>query len=189
MRITPPIHENRDLMSVALIKRLVKDGGETCVRVMKDMSYGIGLWITHNALFFEPYTRHDVQYWMFAAYEACVAGNTKAVHAFLDIARTESHLDDHVVPKSVQFLETVWNAHNDEKVGPTRQTVGIRLGFNDCIYNCLLHNDPISIKAVIKTYEINLLALDYYTRDSIRERAEMQGYESCKKVLRDYEFF
>tara|TARA_B100001057_G_scaffold324422_1_gene324624 strand:- start:2773 stop:3615 length:843 start_codon:yes stop_codon:yes gene_type:complete len=187
IQITPPIHENRDLMSVALIKRLAKDGGETCVRVLNDMRCGAGMWITQCGLHFESYKRPDVQYWMFAAYEACVAGNVAAVHGCMDIAHRECTDGDSVVQMSLELLATVWNAHNDAKMGPTRGRR--RLGFNDCIYNCVLHNDPVGIKAVIKTYDIYLVERNFYSRKNIRELAEMSGYELCKKVLRDYDFF
>lgn len=187
IEITPPIHENRDLMSIALIKRLARDGGEACVRVLNDMRYGIGMWIAQSGMHFEPYKRADAQYWMFAAYEACVAGNAAAVHGCMNIAHTECTDGDYAVQMSLELLATVWNAHNDTKMELTQGRR--RLGFNDCIYNCVLHNDPVGIKAVIKTYHIDLAERDCYSRDNIRDLAEMRVYEPCKKVLRDYDFF
>ena len=189
MLITPPIHENRDLMSIALIKRLVKERSETCVRVLEDMRYGIGMWVSQSGLYFEAHNqRPDVQYWMFAAYEACMAGNANAVHGCMDVAYREGYDNTMVVKKSLEFLATVWNAHNDVKM-PLTKIPGLRLGFNDCIYNCVLHNDHLSIQAVIKTYEINLLEQEYYSRDKIKQRVKMPGYELCRNVLDENEFF
>jgi hypothetical protein len=187
MHITPPIHENRDLMSIALIKRLVNKGDETCVRVLEDMKYGIGMWISSSGLYVDGCKRAETQYWMFAAYEACVAGNAVACHGCLDEARIEGARDC-VVQMSLEFLATIWNAHNSVKMTLVR-CPNQRLAFNDCIYNCMLHTDPVGIEAIIRTYEIDLGNLDYYTRDKIKQRAKMHGYESCKKVLDENDFF
>lgn len=188
MLVTPPIHISKDLMSIPLLKKLMSCGKDTAADVLFDMKYGIGMWNPDREVFFRPFGRNEENFWMFAAYEGCMAGNASAVH------RCMKECFDREAKRrrgtmSLEFMRIVWNAHNPGRLHSGALNSTKRLSFNDCVYKCMLHQDPVGIIAVINRYPIAFDVHDFYSKDEIGWLAERSGYEACKKVLHDYCFF
>ena len=170
-------------------------------------------WRTRQSVLYTPFVHslvrgacghgHEDFFWVFIAYEAARVGNKKALFsAALQCRSCLAHINAYL-------LDMVFKAHNVPS--PTdcsicdwfgrRGRVGARLymryigadctmymGFHQCLLASFVHNDPQTMKYIIKSHGVNLQGSDVSRLDLTRfVTKHSKGREQCMKIMQDYE--